>query len=107
MTAWTDERIDDLATSLRPLPAEVAKLSEAVDRLSGETRSLREDFMSEVRSLREDFMGEVRSLREDFQGETQALRTDLSGSQRQIAHVGWGLVSALVGALAALLIVLL
>ena len=72
--------MDDLAASLRPLPAEVAKVTEAVTRLTEETCSLRV--------------------------ETRSLRLDLSASQRQIAQIGWLLALALVGAIAALLVAL-
>jgi chromosome segregation ATPase len=49
--SWTDERLDDLAAALRPLPEQVAKLSEAVDRLTGETRSIRADLSSLQRQV--------------------------------------------------------
>jgi hypothetical protein len=70
---WTDERLDDLAAALRPLPEQVAGLVAAVDHLADETK---------------------------------AMRVDLSASQRQIAQIGWGLVAALLGALAALIVAL-
>jgi hypothetical protein len=86
--AWTDERLDDLAAALKPLPAQVARVTEAVERLTDETWSLRE---------------ETRSLRE----ETRFIRQDLSASQRQIAQIGWALALALLGAIAALLVALI
>jgi uncharacterized protein YoxC len=49
--AWTDERLDDLAATLRPLPTEVAKVTEAVDRLTNETHSLREDLSASQRQI--------------------------------------------------------
>ena len=51
METWTDERLDDLAASLRPLPSEVAKVTEAVDRLTTETRSLRGDLSASQRQI--------------------------------------------------------
>jgi len=73
MQTWTDERLDDLAATLRPLPEQVAKVAQAVDHLTEETK---------------------------------ALRKDMSQSQRQIAHIGWALAFALIGAVAALIIAL-
>ncbi len=89
--AWTDERLDDLAATLRPLPQQVAALTEAVERLTEETRGIRADFAG----LRTEFAG----LRTEFAG----LRTDLSASQKQIAQIGWGLAVALIGALGAVI----
>jgi uncharacterized coiled-coil DUF342 family protein len=125
MAAWTDERLDTLAASLRPLPAEVAKVTEAVARLTEETRSLRRDLTQETRSLRHDLIEETSSLRHDLTEATSslrrdlteetrslrhdmtALRQDLSASQRQIAQIGWLLAFALLGAIAALVVALL
>jgi hypothetical protein len=72
--------MDDLAAALRPLPEQMARMSEAVDRLTDEVRSMR--------------------------GDLRSLRGDLSGSQRQIAHIGWALSAALIGAVVALLVAL-
>jgi hypothetical protein len=85
--AWTDERLDDLAATLRPLPAEVARQAEAIERLTEDTQALG---------------GEMRSLREELTGEMRALRADFSASQRQLAHIGWGLVFALIAAVTAI-----
>ncbi len=49
--AWTDERLDDLAASLRPLPEQVAKVATAVEHLADETRSLREDLSASQRQI--------------------------------------------------------
>src|SRR3954471_10389113 len=38
--AWTDERLDDLAASLRALPAHVARLTDVVERNSEDIRDL-------------------------------------------------------------------
>jgi hypothetical protein len=70
---WPDERLNELAETLKPLPA-VAKVVTAVEHLTDETKALRED---------------------------------MSQSQRQIAHIGWTLAIALIGAVAALIIALL
>ena len=83
---WTDERLNDLAANLRPLPEQVAKVVQAVEHLTDETRALR---------------GDVGAVREDL----RFLRADLSETQRQIAHIGWALAGALLAALVALVVV--
>jgi hypothetical protein len=82
MEAWTDERLDDLAATLRPLPAQMARNTEAIERLTEEMRSMRVDNLAQFTSL----------------------RADLSALQRQIAQIGWGLSAALVGTLIALIV---
>jgi hypothetical protein len=89
LAAWTDERLDDLAASLRPLPAQMARNTEAIDRLTEETRSIRADMLA---------------MRGEFRSEFSALRGNLSASQRQIAQIGWALSAALVGVLIALIV---
>ena len=78
MESWTDERLDDLAAALRPLPAQVARNAEAIERLAGEMREMR--------------------------GEMREMRADLAASHRQFAQIGWGLSFALTGALVALIV---
>jgi hypothetical protein len=78
LEAWTDERLDDLAATLRPLPAQMARNTDAIERLTEEMRAMRADF--------------------------SAMRADLSGLHRQIAQIGWGLSAALVGTLIALIV---
>ena len=79
--SWTDERLDDLATTLVPLPTKVAALAEAVEHLNEETRT----------------------LRQDVTGETRALREELSAAQRQLVQLAWGLVATLMGAVVAVI----
>jgi phage tail tape-measure protein len=71
--------LDDLAATLRPLPAEMARNTEAINRLTDEMRSSLTD-------------------------EMRSMRADLSALQRQIAQIGWGLSAALVGTLIALIV---
>ena len=78
-SAWTDERLDDLAATL-----------------DTNVRMLRE----EIAGLRTDMQEEFRNVR----GDMRALRADLSAWQRQIAQIGWSLVVALIGAIVALII---
>lgn len=78
MEAWTDERLDDLAATLRPLPAEVARNTEAINRLADEMRSIRADMA--------------------------AMRSDLVASQRQVAQIGWTQSAALIAVVIALVV---
>jgi prefoldin subunit 5 len=78
LEAWTDERLDDLAATLRPLPGELAELRAELARLTAAVEHLVE--------------------------ENRAIRADLSALQRQIAQIGWGLSAALVGVLVALIV---
>jgi tetrahydromethanopterin S-methyltransferase subunit B len=80
--SWTDERLDDLAASLRPLPAQMASVEERLEQLSD-----RMDRQTE----------EIRLWRSE-------MRQDMSALQRQFAQMGWGLSFALIGAVVALII---
>lgn len=102
MEAWTDNRLDDLAATLRPLPQEVARIGGAVEGLTEETRSMREDMRSmraDMRSMRED----IRSVGDDM----RSMREDQSAFQRQLAQIGWSLAGALAAAMFALVIALI
>jgi hypothetical protein len=48
---WSDERLDDLAAAVEPLPARVAVLEAAVARLVEENRSLRTELATIQRQL--------------------------------------------------------
>jgi hypothetical protein len=48
---WSDERLDDLAAALEPLPARVAVLDATVARLVEENRSLRAELATLQRQL--------------------------------------------------------
>jgi hypothetical protein len=48
---WTDARLDDLASMLAPVPAEVAALRASVDYLSAENRALRDELAAMQRQL--------------------------------------------------------
>ena len=69
-----------------------------------EMAALRTEMREEMRALRTDMHEEMRALRGEMREDVVALRADLAASQRQITQIGWGLVAALIAALAALLI---
>jgi hypothetical protein len=48
---WSDERLDDLAAALEPVPARVAVLEAIVERLVEENRALRDDLVTIQRQL--------------------------------------------------------
>jgi hypothetical protein len=48
---WSDERLDDLAAALEPIPARVAVLEALVERLVEENRGLRGDLATIQRQL--------------------------------------------------------
>ena len=48
---WSDERLNDLAAALEPVPARVAVLEAIVDRLVDENRVLRTELASTQRQL--------------------------------------------------------
>ena len=48
---WSDERLDDLAAALEPVPARVAVLEAMVDRLMEENRVLRTELATTQRQL--------------------------------------------------------
>jgi hypothetical protein len=48
---WSDERLDDLAAALEPLPARVAVLEAMVDRLTEDNRQLRAELGTTQRQL--------------------------------------------------------
>jgi len=98
VAAWTDERLDDLAATVVPLPAEMAALRAAVDHLDHVAIEL-EPTATRVAVL----TAAVDRLSE----ENHALRGELAATQRQLIQIGWGLVAALLGAAAALTAALL
>jgi uncharacterized protein YhaN len=51
LEAWTDERLDDLAATLRPVPAELARNTEALHRLTEDTHAIRADLSALQRQI--------------------------------------------------------
>jgi gas vesicle protein len=75
-SAWTDERLDDLAATLE----------------------------TSISQTRDELRDEIHALRDEMQAGFTALRQDLSAVQRQIAHIGWALAGTLAAALVALIV---
>lgn len=93
VVAWTDARLDDLAASLVPLPAEVAALRTAVEHLDHVATEL-EPTPSRIAVLT--------ATVDRLSDENHVLRAELAATQRQLIQIGWGLFAALLGAAAAL-----
>jgi uncharacterized protein YlxW (UPF0749 family) len=81
---WTDERLDDLAATLRPLPEEVAKVAQAVEHLTSE----------------------IKGLREESREDSKELRDNLAANQRLQLQLAVGMIFALVAAVTALIVAL-
>jgi hypothetical protein len=95
VTQWTDERLNDLADALEPIPVQVAVLDATVKHLAVTL----EPVPSELAVLA--------STVDRLTDENRALRAELSYTQRQLLQVAWGLVAALVGAAGALIAAML
>ncbi len=100
LEAWTDERLDDLATALRPLPGEVARISGTLDRVTVELSDIR----SEMREMRTEMRTEIREMRSELHGEMTALRGDFGAQQRQLAQIGWAMVGTLIAGIVAVIV---
>jgi hypothetical protein len=90
VTQWTDERLDDLADALEPIPVQVAVLDATVKHLAVA--------LEPVPAQLAVLAATVELLTE----ENRALRAELSSTQRQLLQVAWGLVAALLGAAGAI-----
>jgi hypothetical protein len=80
-TSWTDERLDEKMTAV----------DTSFDRIDGALTDLRE---------------EVRALRTDLHEDMRLLRADFARMQDRLVQIGFGLVVALIGAIAALIVAL-
>lgn len=87
---WTDARLNDLADALEPVPVQVAVLDATVKHLAAAL----EPMPSELAVLA--------ATVDRLTDENRALRAELSTTQRQLLLIAWGLVAALLGAIAAL-----
>ncbi len=91
---WPDERLNDLAAALEPVPAQVAELGATVKHLAHVATAL-EPVPAQLAVLA--------ATVDRLADENRALREELAGTQRQLLQIAWGLVAALLGATAALI----
>jgi len=81
---WTDERLDDLAETLWPLPAGVARLEGRLDGVEAR--------LGVVEARLGGVEAELRAFRQDF----AAAQRDTFAFQRQMTLIAWSLAAALV-----------
>lgn len=82
-SAWTDERLDDLAATL---DTNVKLLHE------------------EIRALRVEMREEIGGLRQEMHDGFRELRETIAAGQRQIAQIRWALATTLIAAIVAVII---
>ena len=88
---WPDERLNDLAAALEPVPAQVAVLGATVKHLDHLAAAL-EPVPAQLAVLA--------ATVDRLAAENRALRVQFSARQRQLVQIAWGLVAALLGAAA-------
>ena len=91
---WTDQRLDEFAAALEPLPVQVAVLGAAVKHLD-QVAAAMEPVPAQLAVLT--------AAADRLADENRALRDELAATQRQLLQIAWGLVAALMGAAAALI----
>jgi hypothetical protein len=94
---WTDARLNDLASALEPVPAHVAVLDASVKHFEHVAAAL-EPVPAQLAVLT--------ATVDRLADENRTLREELAATQRQLMQIGWGLVSALVGAATAVIVAL-
>jgi|SRR3954451_21859282 hypothetical protein len=90
---WTDQRLNDLAASLQPVPSQVALLTAGVARLDHATAQL-QPVPAQIAVLAAGM--------EQLAVENRALRNELAAVQRQLVQISWALMAAMLGAAAAI-----
>jgi hypothetical protein len=95
---WTDARLNGLAASLEPVPAQVAALSATVEHLHQVTVQL-----APVPAQLAVLAATVERLAD----ENRALREELAAMERQLLQIAWMVVAALMSASTALIAALL
>jgi hypothetical protein len=94
---WTDARLNDLAETVEQMPAQIAVLEATVKHL--------DHFASALESVPAQ-LAVLAATVDRLRDENRALRDEFSSAQRQLVQIAWGLVTALVGAAAALIVAL-
>jgi hypothetical protein len=92
---WTDQRLDEFAAALGPLPVQVAVLEATVEHL---------DHLAAAMEAVPAQLAVLTAAADRLADENRALREELAATQRQLLQIAWGLVAALMGAAAALLV---
>ncbi len=76
--AWTDDRMDDLASQMA---AGFERTDHEIGALRAEMREgfrdVRAEFKADIEALRTDVKGDIETLRGDFKTDNAALRTEL------------------------------
>src|SRR3954447_5688408 len=90
---WTDERLNDLAAALHPVPAPAAMLAAGVSHLDDVTTQL-QPVPAQIAVLAAGM--------EQLAIENRALRSELAAVQRQLIQISWALMAAMLGAAAAI-----
>src|SRR3954464_7926633 len=85
---WTDERLNDLAASLQPVPTQVAMLAAGVAHLDDVTTQL-QPVPAQIAVLAAGM--------EQLAIENRALRSELAAVQRQLTQISWAFVAVLLG----------
>jgi hypothetical protein len=91
---WTDERLDEFAAALGPVPVQVAVLEASVEHL---------DHLAAAMEPVPAQLAVLTAAAERLADENRALRDELAATQRQLLQIAWALVAALMGAAAALI----
>jgi prefoldin subunit 5 len=90
---WTDERLNDLAASLQPVPPQVAMLAASVAHL--------DHLMTQLQPVPPQIAVLAAGM-EQLAIENRALRSELAAVQRQLIQISWALMAAMLGASAAI-----
>jgi uncharacterized protein YoxC len=92
---WTDQRLDEFAATLGPVPVQVAVLEATVEHL---------DHLAAAMEAVPAQLAVLTAAADRLADENRALREELAATQRQLLQIAWGLVAALMGAAAALIV---
>src|SRR3954462_2782610 len=95
---WPDARLDDLATALEPGPTQVAILDASVKRFDRLATTL-EGMPAQIAVLGAGL--------DRLQEGNRTVQENGAGGERQLLQIAWGLVTALLGASAALIATLI
>src|SRR3954465_5704141 len=81
VAAWTDERLDDLAAALAPLPAEGGDHRADIEHL---------DHLASELEPTANRVAVLTAAVDRLSDENVALRAELAATQRQLIQIGWG-----------------